>query len=162
MKRPLAIVALAICVATLAFVTSFLIAQQICARRFVQADDLEWLRREFSLNETDLARVRKLHEGYLPKCAEMCGRIAAKKQELEQALAGQTNVTAAAVQNLSELGALRAQCQTEMLRHFVEVSQAMPPEQGRRYLTEMQRLTLGFHEQIEQSMSKDGHVHGHH
>ncbi len=40
-----------------------------------------------------------------------------------------------------------------MLAHFYEVSQAMPPEQGRRYLAEMQRLTLGFHEQIENTMS---------
>lgn len=162
MKRSLTIVALALCVATATFAASYLIAQRLCARHVVQADDLAWLRQEFSLNDADLARVRKLHEGYLPKCAEMCGRIAAKKQELEQALAGQTNLTTAAEKNLSELGALRAQCQTEMLRHFVEVSQAMPPEQGKRYLAQMQRLTLGFHEQIEQSMSKDGHAHGHH
>jgi hypothetical protein len=40
-----------------------------------------------------------------------------------------------------------------MLRHFYEVSQAMPTDQGRRYLAEMQRLTLGFHEQFEQAMS---------
>ena len=159
MKSPLAIVALALCVAATTFTASYLIAQRLCARHVVQTDELEWLRQEFSLNDADLARVRKLHEGYLPKCAEMCGRIATKKQELEQALAGQSNLTAAAENNLSELGTLRAQCQTEMLRHFVDVSQAMPPEQGKRYLTEMQRLTLGFHEQIEQSMSYDGHVH---
>jgi hypothetical protein len=50
-----------------------------------------------------------------------------------------------------------------MLGHFYEVSQAMPPEQGRRYLAEMQRLTLGFHEQIENTMSPDSSSpHGHH
>jgi hypothetical protein len=163
MKRPLGIVVLALLAVTATFATSYLIAQRLCARHVVQADDLDWLRQEFRLSDADLARVRKLHEGYLPKCAEMCGRIAAKKQELERALAGQTNVTAAAERNLSELASLRAQCQTEMLRHFVEVSRAMPPEQGRRYLAEMQRLTLGFHEQIEQSMSgAAGQAHGHH
>ena len=42
-------------------------------------------------------------------------------------------------------------------------ARAMPPEAGRRYLAEMQRLTLGFHEQIEQSMSHPvDHAHGHH
>ena len=163
MKRPLGIVVLALLAVTATFAVSYLIAQRLCARHVVQADDLDWLRQEFRLSDADLAHVRKLHEGYLPKCAEMCERIAAKKQELEQALAGQTNVTAAAERNLSELTALRAQCQTEMLRHFVEVSRAMPPEQGRRYLAEMQRLTLGFHEQIEQSMSGSaGQAHGHH
>ena len=84
---------------------------------------------------------------------------------MESALTGATNVTAAAEAKLAELGTLRAQCQTQMLRHFVEVSQAMPAEQGRRYLAEMQRLTLGSHEQIEQSMSppmSTQHEHGHH
>lgn len=162
MKRPFAIVLAGLLAILAVFALAFLISRQWCASHVVQADDLAWLRHEFHLSDADLARVRKLHEGYLPKCAEMCARIAAKKQELEQALAGQTNFTAAAEKNLSELGALRAQCQAEMLRHFVEVSQAMPPAQGRRYLAEMQRLTLGFHEQIEQSMSKDGHAHGQH
>ena len=40
-----------------------------------------------------------------------------------------------------------------MLQHFIAVSQAMPPEEGRRYLAEMKKLTLGSHEEIEQSMS---------
>ena len=126
-------------------------------------DALDWLKQEFQLSDSEVARVRELHEGYMPKCAQMCKQIAAKKQELESALAGATNLSAAAEQKLAELAALRAQCQTQMLRHFVEVSQAMPAEQGRRYLAEMQRITLGFHEQIEQSMSPSAdHEHGHH
>jgi len=62
-------------------------------------------------------------------------------------------VTAEAEKKLQDVAALRVQCQTQMLRHFQEVSQAMPPEEGRRYLTEMQRLTLGFHERFEHAMS---------
>jgi len=63
---------------------------------------------------------------------------------------------------LIELGELRAQCQAQMLERFMEVSRAMPPEQGRRYLAEMKRLTLGFHDEIEQSMSESaGHEHHH-
>lgn len=162
MKRSLAILLLGLVAVAVTFTASYLLAQRFCAQRVVAADELDWLRQEFRLTDAELARVRALHEGYLPKCAAMCTRIAAKKQALAQSLAGQTNVTPSAEMNLSELGALRAQCQTEMLRHFVEVSQAMPPEQGRRYLAEMQRLTLGFHEQIEQSMSHDGHAHGNH
>lgn len=162
MKRPLTIVVLALFVVTVTFAASYVIAQRLCARHIVQADGLDWLRQEFRLTDAELGKVRTLHEGYLPKCAEMCERIAAKKQELEQVLAGQTNVSTMVEQKLSELGVLRAQCQTEMLRHFVEVSQAMPPEQGRRYLAEMQRVTLGTHEQIERSMSDSaGHAHGH-
>jgi hypothetical protein len=118
------------------------------------------LRDEFHLSDADLARVRQLHEGYKPKCAEMCARIAAKKAEVQAALARGTNVTAEAQKKLTELGELRAQCQAQMLAHFMEVSQAMPPAEGRRYLAQMKSLTLGFHEEIEQSMSEPtGHEH---
>jgi hypothetical protein len=145
---------------------SYLIAQRWCVRQVASsADDLDWLRQEFRLSETEMARVRELHDGYMPQCLEMCRQNAAKKSELETALVGATNLTTAAEQKLTELGTLRAECQAQMLRHFAEVSQAMPADQGRRYLAEMQRLTLGFHEQIEQSMSQPKsthHEHGHH
>jgi hypothetical protein len=41
----------------------------------------------------------------------------------------------------------------------------MPPDQGRRYLEEMRKQTLGSHQQLEDSMgdgSPAGHVHGQH
>ena len=157
-------VVLALIVGLALFIGSYMVAQRICAKQMTNAtDDLDWLRQEFRLGDAEMTRVRELHEGYMPKCAAMCKEIAAKKRELETALSGVTNVTLTAEQKLSELGALRSQCQTQMLRHFAEVSQAMPPEQGRRYLAEMQRLTLGFHEQIEQSMSHPvEHQHGEH
>lgn len=135
-----------------------------CARHATVAccanpgDELSWLKTEFHLSDAEMARIRALHEGYLPKCAEMCAKIAAKKSELDAALGGSTNITAEAQEKLKELAALRAQCQAEMLQHFMAVSQAMPPEEGRRYLAEMQRLTLGNHEQIEETMS-DGTGH---
>ena len=37
---------------------------------------------------------------------------------------------------------LQAECQASMLRHFYQVSQAMPPEQGRRYLAWVQEKTI--------------------
>jgi len=162
--RSLIVVLLAVAASALLLGGSYQIATRLCTQQMAgNADDLDWLRQEFQLGDAELKRVRELHDGYLPQCAEMCRQIAAKKRELETALDGATNVTAAAEQKLSELGALRARCQTQMLRHFAEVSQAMPPEQGRRYRAEMQRHILGFHEQIEQSMSKSAdHQHGNH
>ena len=143
---------------------SYLLGCRICARQLVDSgDDLSWLRREFHLSDSEMQRIRQLHDGYLPKCHENCARIAAKKQELQAALDHAQVMTPEAQQKLAEVAALRAQCQANMLGHFYEVSQAMPPEQGRRYLAEMQRLTLGFHEQIENTMSPDtSSHHGHH
>jgi len=165
-RRSLIVILLALAASVTLLAGSYLIAQRWCVRQVTSsADDLDWLRQEFRLSDAEIARVRELHDGYMPKCLEMCRQIAVKKSELETTLAGTTNLTTAAEQKLTELGALRAECQAQMLRHFAEVSQAMPPEQGRRYLAEMQRLTLGFHEQIEQSMSQPKsthHEHGHH
>jgi hypothetical protein len=139
------------------------IARQLCARHLVApGDDLAWLRREFGLSASELDPIRQLHEGYLPRCRELCERIAASKMELQVTLATGTGLTPVAERKLQEVAALRAECQVQMLRHFHEVSQAMPPDQGRRYLAEMQRLTLGFHEQFEEAMSGDpSRTHGH-
>ncbi len=145
------------------FVAGHCIAQRLCVARASRAtDDLAWLRLEFGLNDAEMASIRKVHEGYLPKCQSYCSRIATKRRELGELVAGQTNVTAAVDRKLEEIATLRAQCQAEMLRYFAEVSRTMPPEQGQRYLAEMQRLTLGFHEQIEKSMDHESPAsHGH-
>ena len=163
MNRSLAILVGALALGAAIFAGSYFVAQRAsvmcCAR---PSDDLSWLREEFHLSDAEMARIRELHEGYLPKCAELCAKIAAKKSELQSALGRGTNLTAEAQTKLTELAALRAQCQAQMLQHFATVSQAMPPEQGRRYLAEMQQLTLGAHEQMEESMSGDtGHEHHH-
>jgi len=171
MNRSLVILLGALVLGAALFGGSYAVSQRVCRNCMSKSvSDLDWLQKEFHLNDAEMARIQKLHEGYLPKCAEMCAKIAAKKSELETALGpnthvgvnSTTNVNPVAQQKLVELAALRAQCQSQMLQHFIEVSQTMPPEQGRRYLAEMQRLTLGFHEQTESSMSGSaGHEHHH-
>jgi hypothetical protein len=163
MNRSLVIVLAALVLGAALFGGSYFAGRRACVMTLANpADDLAWLRTEFRLNDAEMARIQKLHEGYLPKCAEMCAKIAVKKLELEAALNNATNLDQVTQQKLAEVAALRAQCQAHMLQHFAEVSRTMPPEQGRRYLAEMQRLTLGFHEQTERSMSESaGHEHHH-
>ena len=164
MRRPLLILAAMLLAGAAVFLAGQRLAAHWCANHMARpTDDLAWLRLEFRLSDAELARVRQLHDGYLPKCHEFCQRIDARERELRAVLASGTNAPAAIEQKLIEVGTLRAQCQAAMLEHFREVSQVMPPEQGRRYLAEMQRLTLGFHEQFEHSMSPDApSPHGHH
>jgi hypothetical protein len=160
MKRPLVILLAALAIGAVVFAGSYFAGKRACvATMSHRADDLSWLREEFHLNDVEMARIRQLHEGYMPECARMCAMIAAKNAEVQSALGSGTNVTAQAQTKLAELGQLRAQCQANMLRHFIAVSQAMPPEEGRCYLTEMEKITLNSHEQIEQSMFP-GHDHG--
>ena len=163
MNRSLVILIGALALGAAIFDGSYLVSQRATMLCCVQPqDDLSWLRTEFHLSDAELARIRDLHEGYLPKCAEMCAKIAAAKRELDSLVGSGTNLTAAAQTKLNEIAELRAQCQVQMLQHFVTVSQAMPPAQGQRYLAEMKQLTLGTNEQMEQSMSGDtGHEHHH-
>jgi len=86
--------------------------------------ELAWLKDEFNLSDAEFKRVSELHAAYLPQCQEMCRKIDTQNVDLQKLIEGA----------LTEASRLRADCQTMMLRHFIQVSQTMPPEQGRRYL----------------------------
>jgi len=163
MNRSLIILLSVLVLSAAIFAGSYFVGQRACMMcRTNPSDDLDWLRVEFHLSDAEMSRVRQLHEGYMPQCAKMCAKIAAKKSEIATTLDNNTNITAETQKKLVELGELRAQCQAQMLQHFIEVSRAMPPEQGRRYLAEMKKLTLGFHEETEQTMSMPAnHEHQH-
>ncbi len=109
--------------------------------RATEMPELAWLREEYCLGDGEYDRVRKLHEGYLPRCAEMCARIAAVNAELQRLILATNTVTPAISAKLAEIGSLRLQCQTMMLNHFYTVAATMPADQGRRYLERMQKLT---------------------
>ena len=106
-------------------------------------DELEWVRREYALKPEEMEKVRALQAAYAPRCRTLCARIAAKNQELAALLEQGAGQPMTVQQKLNDVALLRASCQGDMLRHFQAVSQAMPPEAGRRYLAEMTRLTLG-------------------
>lgn len=164
LNRALLTLLAAFLVATTLFVGGYQLGGKWCAHRlFRPTDDLDWLRKEFQLNEAQMAKIRMLHEGYLPVCQSYCDQIEAARIELQARMDGSEEASAEVEPLLQRIALLRAQCQGAMLRHFEAVSREMPPEQGSRYLAEMQRLTLGFHDKVEESMSGGGHEgHGGH
>lgn len=125
------------------------------------APELAWLQKEFCLSDAEFDRIAKLHEGYMPRCAELCQRIAQKNSELQQIIS-HTNADPKIVeQKLKEAGDLRVECQKNMFNHFLEVSQQMPPEQGKRYLQWVQQRTLTpEHDMAQRHQSK--HTMDHH
>lgn len=102
---------------------------------------LAWLQREYQLSDLQFARVRALHEAYRPKCMEMCRKIDAKNEQLHKLLAATNVITPDIKQALAEGARLRMECQAAMLGHFYEVAQAMPTDQGKRYLAWVQQET---------------------
>ena len=96
--------------------------------------ELAWLKREFNLNDDAFRRVAQQHDAYLPQCQAMCRRIAEQNAKVSGLLATATTLTPEIESALAEAAKLRGECQRNMLRHFFDLSQTMPPEQGRRYL----------------------------
>jgi hypothetical protein len=114
--------------------------------------ELAWLKSEFHLSDADFKQVARMHEAYLAGCAERCRLIDEKSEQLKRLLAMTNTVTPEVEKLLSESAQLRAECQKKMLQQFYEISQTMPPEQGKRYLTWMQ----------EQTVLADSHSQMHH
>jgi hypothetical protein len=114
------------------------------SRRLEQSEtpELAWLKAEFHLGDAEFQRVCQVHEGYLAGCAERCRRIDEKNADLKRLLADAKTITPEIEKTLNEAAQLRAACQKQMLQHFYEVSQTMPPEQGLRYLAWVQQRTV--------------------
>ena len=136
MKKGVLILVLGLIAAAVAYGCIYF-ACTVSARSLQRSDkpELAWLKVEFDLNDAEFKRVSDLHEAYLPQCREMCIQIDAQNTKLQKLLAGATDVSPEIERELVESSRLRTECQTMMLRHFFQVSQTMPPEQGRRYLS---------------------------
>jgi hypothetical protein len=104
--------------------------------------ELAWLRKEFKLSDAEFGRISQLHAAYLPQCASRCQRIEEQNQKLQQLFSQATNVTPEIQGVLTERAKMRADCEAEMMKHFMEVSRTMPPEQGRRYLAWVEKQTF--------------------
>ena len=135
MKKGLLILVFGLVAAAAAYGCIYFVCMS--SARSLQTSDtpeLAWLKDEFKLTEAEFKRVSELHAAYLPQCRDMCIQIDAQNTQLNKLLATVTNVTPEVERELAVASRLRSECQTMMLRHFFQVSQTMPPEQGRRYL----------------------------
>ena len=121
--------------------------------------ELAWLKKEFNLSDTELTRITQLHEAYLPQCRERCRRIEELNAKLQQLLAPAATVTPEIQSLLAERAKLRADCEAEMLQHFLQVSRTMPPEQGRRYLVWVEQQTSLSGQGMERRHQMDHHQH---
>jgi|SRR6185437_14636703 len=113
------------------------------------APELAWLKKEFNLSDAEFSRIAELHSAYLPQCRKRCQIIEAQNERLQQLLATSTTVTPEIESLLAERARIRGDCQAAMLRHFLDVSRAMPPAQAERYLTWVKAQTFARGEGME-------------
>ena len=119
--------------------------------------ELAWLKKKFNLSDAEFARITQLHEAYLPKCRERCRRIEELNAKLQEQLAQATTVTPEIQGLLAERAKMRADCEAEMLQHFLQVSRTMPPEQGRQYLAWVEQQSSLRGQGMEQRHHMDSH-----
>ncbi len=100
-------------------------------------DQWVWLRREFHLNDRQLARIHALHEAYQPVCADHCSRILSARQRLDALGRSSRKDTPEYVATIDRWEGVKRECQEATLHHLAAVAAAMAPDDGRRYLAMM-------------------------
>ena len=160
MKKGAAILLLGLLLSTAAFSGFYYLGTAHCRAMMREPQpELAWLKQQFNLSDAEFARISQLHEAYLPKCRERCRRIEEQNAKLQQLLAQNTSVTPEIQNVLAERAKMRADCEAEMLQHFLDVSHTMPPGQGRRYLAWVQQQSSLRDYGMEQRHQMENHDH---
>jgi hypothetical protein len=160
MKKGVIILVVGLVLATAAF-SGFYYAGTASYRSMMREPEpeLAWLKREFHLSDVEFARISDLHAAYLPRCRERCQRIEEQNATLRQLLPTATDVTPEIRALLARRAKMRADCEVEMLQHFLEVSRSMPPQEGRRYLEWVEQQTYLQGQGMEQQHRMADHNH---
>lgn len=144
-KRVILILMLALLACATAFAVTYATAMRSAGLPRVSEPEAEllWLRREFHLNDTQFAAVKRLHTDYQPRCGVMCQRIADINGHLESLLAvPRHEVTPEISQAIAESSDLQRQCREMMLAHLYEVGSQMNGPDAARYLAMMTPCVL--------------------
>lgn len=154
MKRGILVLAIALVAGVAAFC---LIRSQIVGKpQSVLLDsmpELAWVKSELKLSDEQFAKVSALHAVYRPKCLEMCGKIAAAHEKVEDLIGENPAVTPELESAIHEHAAIHADCQQAMLVHIFQTAAVLDREQAALYLKEMLPYALDF------SHSEAGKIH---
>ncbi len=135
MKKGLLILVLGLVLGTAGFTGFYYFGTAPCREMMSEPQpELAWLKKEFMLSDAEFARISELHAAYLPQCAARCQRIEEQNEKLKELFSQASTVTPEVQNLLNERARTRADCEAEMMKHFIAVSKTMPAEQGRRYL----------------------------
>ncbi len=138
MKRFVVVLAVAVLLGLGAYCLSYGIARCTFCRVPDAHDSSGWMRQEFHLTDAQYAQVKQLETAYHPHCIKMCDEVNESRSALKNLILSNGTVTPEIEAALKKDGAVQQQCREDMLHHFYEVSQAMPPAEGKRYLQIMQ------------------------
>lgn len=142
MKQLVVTAVLAVLLGWAAYALSFHVASSTFCRAPDTKDPSSWIRQEYHLNDAQYARVKQLEDDYAPQCAGLCRQIQQSHDSLKKLILANTTVTPEVEAGLQKDNAVQQECREAMLRHFYIISQAMPPDQAKRYLEMMQAMVV--------------------
>ncbi len=99
--------------------------------------EMEWLRSQFHLSDTQFQQIKKLHEDYEPVCVGLCQQVMKSQSQLEKLVLQRKEVTPEIEAALKDCADVKQKCQRAMLGHVYRVSRIMDLEQGHRYIEMM-------------------------
>jgi hypothetical protein len=103
---------------------------------------LEWLRREYHLNNSQFQKIEALQTAYTPVCDEMCRRIMEANAKLDRLVSENKEVTPELQGAIADASVVQEDCRKHMLAHIYEVSLQMDPAEGQRYLRAMKSRVI--------------------
>ena len=106
--------------------------------------ELVWLKRDLELTEEQFVKVRELHMGYRPACAEMCRRIAQAHEKIEALSKSTKEITPEYKAALRKHAEIHVEGQEAMLRHLYQTAGTLNAHQAERYLKTMLPFALDF------------------
>lgn len=104
--------------------------------------ELEWLRREFHLDNAQFKNIESLQTAYAPVCNEMCRRITEANSKVDRLVSESREVTPEVEAAIREAGLVQQDCRKEMLGHIYRVGAQMDPAEGQRYLRMMKSRVI--------------------
>jgi hypothetical protein len=119
--------------------------------------ELEWLRREYSLTDTQFSEIRAKHEAHDIVCRELCrDRIRAQKR-LETIISTRPEADEEVQEALAAWTVERERCRKATLLHMYDVSSLMDEDSASRYRERISRYLIipGMMPHI----GKDGEFH---
>jgi hypothetical protein len=111
---------------------------------FRSADDLAWIRKQYRPDAAHWEAIQALHQRHQATRDALARQLEMKARELTEALDRDEAITRPVQELLDELGALRGQCHVAALRHTLDVSRQLSPDDSRHHLVEVERQLLGL------------------
>jgi hypothetical protein len=96
--------------------------------------EISWMKSELDLTDAEFRKVEQLHKDYVPKCDELCRRIAESERKLMTLAAASDGMSEELAAALQEDERTRVECREALLGHLYATAESMPPEKGKRFL----------------------------